>query len=197
MEELYLEGEEKFGRVSSWFYAKLAQRFLADLHRFAARRVVERAQATGVAHILDVGCGAGRVALMVASRLPGAQVIGIDPSPYMVRHARASAQKLGLKNVRFELGSSRKPPQSEFGLIYTVLSFHHWKDQAGSLLALATVLGTGPLLIFEINRRSVRIPGFRSHTLDGASVEEAVRETPFRKMETVNQGRLVEFALWK
>jgi SAM-dependent methyltransferase len=197
LEEYYLEGEERFGRVSSWFYAKLAQRFLADLHSFAAERVVERARAVGAVRILDVGSGAGRVACTIAQRLPLVEVIGVDPSTFMVRHAAASANRLGVKNVRFELGSSRRPPPGEFGVIYTVLSFHHWKDQAGSLSVLAPRLGAGPLLIFEISRSSVHIPGFRSHTLDGTRLNEVVKGTPFRRVETLGRGRLVEFALWK
>ncbi|MFF1906000.1 class I SAM-dependent methyltransferase [Kitasatospora sp. NPDC058218] len=39
-------------------------------------------------HVLDLGCGEGIVARAVAAR--GASVVGIDPSPRMIEHARAA-----------------------------------------------------------------------------------------------------------
>ncbi len=50
--------------------------------------------------VLDVGCGAGRVALEIASRC--SELIGIDIAESLLDRARSAALKAGLSNVSFQ-----------------------------------------------------------------------------------------------
>jgi SAM-dependent methyltransferase len=54
-------------------------------------------------HVLDVGCGIGRVAAALSPRVAG--VLGLDVSPSMV--AEAQRRHADLPGVRFEVGSGR------------------------------------------------------------------------------------------
>lgn len=56
------------------------------------RQLIERYQ-PGAQSLLDLGCGTGRHALLLASR--GYSVTGVDRSPEMLTEARAQAAKLG------------------------------------------------------------------------------------------------------
>ena len=61
--------------------------------------------ASGGARIVDVGCGAGVAARLMASSFPAATVIGIDPSEQAIAAARSGARTAGLKNLSYEQGT--------------------------------------------------------------------------------------------
>lgn len=72
--------------------------------------------------VLDLGSGAGFDAL-IAARTVGAtgRVIGVDMTPEMVEKARANAEKAGLGNVEFRLGTIEELPL-ETGSVDVVIS---------------------------------------------------------------------------
>ncbi|WP_017586295.1 class I SAM-dependent methyltransferase [Nocardiopsis ganjiahuensis] len=51
--------------------------------------------------LLDLGCGYGPVSLTMASRSPGARVVGVDVNARAVGLARRNADEHGLDNARF------------------------------------------------------------------------------------------------
>ena len=59
----------------------------------------------GGARIVDVGCGAGVAARLLASSFPEATVVGIDPSERAIAAARAEATAQGLDNLSYEQGT--------------------------------------------------------------------------------------------
>ncbi|PAX08045.1 class I SAM-dependent methyltransferase [Sphingomonas lenta] len=73
------------------------------------------------AHVLDFGCGIGRVALALAPYV--AEIVGVDISPAMVAQARERAA--GLANARFEAtdGGVLPFPDASFDLVLAVDSF--------------------------------------------------------------------------
>jgi len=73
--------------------------------------------------ILELGCGTGILTAMVREEYPGAEVIGIDLSPEMLRMAAA---KPGLKGVRFLAQDLRDAwPDGRYDAIVTSLCLHH------------------------------------------------------------------------
>jgi cyclopropane fatty-acyl-phospholipid synthase-like methyltransferase len=76
------------------------------------------------ATILDIGCGAGDHALMLASR--GLRVLGVDLSETAITLARAAALSSGAANVHFEVAdivTFRHSAQFDFAFDYS--TFHH------------------------------------------------------------------------
>jgi len=68
----------------------------------STRRMFENAGIAKGMHILDVGSGAGDVALLVAEMVgPQGGVLGIDVDPVVLEIARARASAAGYRNVMF------------------------------------------------------------------------------------------------
>jgi ubiquinone/menaquinone biosynthesis C-methylase UbiE len=104
-------------------------------------------------HVLDVGCGTGRMAATLAERY-GATVSGIDPSPEMLDIARDRASR-GI--VALELGRAESIPfpdgHFDRALMQLVV---HLVDRPRALGELYRVLDTGGrLVISSVNPASV------------------------------------------
>jgi len=54
--------------------------------------------------VVDIGCGAGEIAIAVAAARPDAQVIGVDVSPDLV--AAAQSRSIQAANLTFQLGDA-------------------------------------------------------------------------------------------
>ena len=69
-------------------------------------------------HLLDLGCGYGPLALVLAARSPGATVWAVDVNERALALCAANAQRAGLPNVRCALPGDPALP-AEFGLIWS------------------------------------------------------------------------------
>ena len=72
------------------------QRFLDEVGQYLPRR----------GRVLDLGCGFGLFSLYYASVLPELEIEGIDLSAGRIAMARKAAARLGLDNVRYEVGNA-------------------------------------------------------------------------------------------
>jgi trans-aconitate 2-methyltransferase len=68
--------------------------------------LLHRVDAGSPRRVVDLGCGPGNLTALLASRWPGAEVVGIDSSREMVDRALADH----VEGVRFELGDVRTWP---------------------------------------------------------------------------------------
>jgi len=66
--------------------------------------------------ILDIACGPGEFVLDMATRYPGAQIVGVDISKLMVDYAQAQAKMRGLTNVTFRVMDVTQPLDFADGL---------------------------------------------------------------------------------
>ncbi len=88
------EWQAQVGRIWAENY-RLTDRAFSGLTQRLLERIAEREGHT----VLDIGCGAGELALAVARARPGAQVVGVDVSPELV--AAAQHRSEGHGNARF------------------------------------------------------------------------------------------------
>lgn len=110
----------------------------------------------GVRRGLDVGCGPGQFTILLAERLPVAEIWGIDLAPTMIelarRHASASP---AADRLHFEVADvAQLPfPDEHFDAVVSSGSIKHWPDQAGALHEIHRVLVPGGrLFLGEMNR---------------------------------------------
>jgi 2-polyprenyl-3-methyl-5-hydroxy-6-metoxy-1,4-benzoquinol methylase len=101
--------------------------------------------------ILDVGCGEGQLARVLAAR--GAKVLGIDPGPEIIARARLNAPE-----ARFLVGTAEELPRSLRGydVVTMVNALHHvpMSLMESALTEAARVLGReGVLIVIEPEAR--------------------------------------------
>ncbi len=95
--------------------------------------------------LLDVGCGAGRLAGVLAAE--GAQVTGIDPQEEIIREARAAVPA-----ARFEVVGAAALPfaDNSFDAVIFSNSLHHIPAaEMRPALAEAARVSRGPILVVE------------------------------------------------
>jgi ubiquinone/menaquinone biosynthesis C-methylase UbiE len=110
----------------------------------------------GIRRGLDVGCGPGQFTILIAERLPGAEIWGIDLAPTMIELAqRHASESSAAGRLHFEVADVAKLPfpDGHFDAVVSSGSIKHWPDQAGALREVHRVLAPGGrILIGEMNR---------------------------------------------
>jgi 2-polyprenyl-3-methyl-5-hydroxy-6-metoxy-1,4-benzoquinol methylase len=94
----------------------LRQRFLDEIGQYLP----------AAGEVLDIGCGFGLFSLYYASIAPARIVHGVDRNARRLRMAQQAAGRLGLANVRYELGDARALPDARvYAAIYMLDIVHH------------------------------------------------------------------------
>lgn len=123
-----------------------------------ARELIAKLDLQGNEHILDVGCGDGKVTAKIAAHVPNGSVVGVDNSPSMIELAQTEYPVAEYPNLSFQLEDARE------------LSFDQRFDIVFSNAALHWVRNHRPVL--ESIWRSLR-PGGRTLLQMGGSANAA------------------------
>jgi SAM-dependent methyltransferase len=117
------------------------------------RRLFEAAGIGAGMRVLDVGSGAGDVALLLADLFgPHGQVVGVDVNAAILETARARVHAAGWANVTFHAGDVREAPlESEFDAVVGRWVLMYQPDPAAVLRLLATRLRPGGVIAFHEN----------------------------------------------
>jgi ubiquinone/menaquinone biosynthesis C-methylase UbiE len=143
------------------------------------------------AAILDVGCGTGQLLRAAEARFPGARLEGVDPAVEMVNHA---ASRSGGGALRFQQAAAEALPfpDAQFDLVFSTMTFHHWRDQRkgsaevarvlapGGRWLLAEFISTGPVTLARKLLRLHQFPG--RPVLDGLLSEAGLAVIKRRKV---------------
>jgi ubiquinone/menaquinone biosynthesis C-methylase UbiE len=101
----------------------------------ASSVLLDRAGLRAGMHVLDAGCGPGRLTIPAAERVgPTGRVVALDVQPKMIAKLRARIERVGLDNIDLvvaSLGEVRLPhSQFDRALLVTVLGEVHDKVSA-------------------------------------------------------------------
>ena len=149
------------GPMDGWVaraYDRGVQSGFREIFPLLAREVLN--DLAGARRVLDVGCGPGQFTVLIAERLPAAEVTGIDLAPTMIELARAhAATSPAAGRLRFEVADvARLPfPDGRFDVVLSTGSIKHWPDPVAGLREIHRVLaGGGRAFIAEMNRLAPR-----------------------------------------
>ncbi len=110
-------------------------------------------------HVLDVGCGGGRVAAGLVAGQP-VSVVGVDPSTSQIRRlARMKATAVHGAQAR---GEALPFVPGSFDTVVSSCAWKHWSDPGVGIAECLRVLRTGgSLVIIEIDGSSTRADFWR------------------------------------
>ena len=117
----------------------------AQLYDPATRTVLEEAGLRPGMTALDVGCGAGDVA-MIAARLvgPSGHVLAVDVDSSVLERARLRAHESGCHNIEFIQGDARELViRGAFDAVVGRLVLLHQRDPSSKLAAICRGLPRG------------------------------------------------------
>jgi trans-aconitate 2-methyltransferase len=115
-------------------------------------KVLKRLQAINIpetVHILDAGCGSGRVTVELLNAYPQAKVTGVDASENMVREARNTLSRFGKRVSVRQVDLIELAAQQAFDVIFSTAVFHWIKDHDRLFANLWRALRPGGLLLAQ------------------------------------------------
>lgn len=132
-----------------------AENFALTDRSFAGltQRLLERIGERPGGQVLDLGCGAGELALAVARMRPGARVVGLDVSADLI--AAAQARGNGQHgNVEFELGDAAAWRKAGFtpDLLVSRHGVMFFDDPVGAFSSIRQGSAAGASLVFSCFR---------------------------------------------
>jgi len=108
------------------------------LQESMAAEVLALLHFSGAEHILDIGCGDGRITAEISTRVRDGFVVGIDASEEMIHFAQAHAHS---PNLRFQqIQAAHLPFENEFDVIVSFNALHWLPDQDAPLRGIHAAL---------------------------------------------------------
>lgn len=111
----------------------------------AAHLAIELGSLRAGERLVDIGCGPGVAAH--EAQLVGAEVVGVDPAPVMLRVARRRWR--ADRAIEWRLGSAEELPVTDgwADVVWSLSTVHHWADIGAGLAEVHRVLAPGGRLI--------------------------------------------------
>jgi trans-aconitate 2-methyltransferase len=113
-----------------------------------ARELIAKLNLRGDEHILDVGCGDGKVTAEITRALPRGSATGIDASPQMIEFAKKTFPPSEISNLKFQIMDARKIKFARrFDCVFSNAALHWVDDHQAILRGAASVLKSGGRLV--------------------------------------------------
>jgi len=128
--------------INLWNAADYAANSAVQLHW--AREIIARLHLRGDEHILDIGCGDGKITAELARAVPQGLVVGTDASAEMIRFARKTFPAAQFPHLKFQIADARKILfTARFDLVFSNAALHWVDDHEAILHGAAAVLKPG------------------------------------------------------
>jgi ubiquinone/menaquinone biosynthesis C-methylase UbiE len=127
-------------------------------HRPVGEQAIARMRVPAGAHVLDVGCGSGWAARLLAQQAGEGHVIGIDVSDEMISVARE--QSINVANLEFQIASAEKLPfpDNTFTHAFSMESLYYYAAINKALSEIARVLQPGGLFVTVVDLYRENLP---------------------------------------
>jgi trans-aconitate 2-methyltransferase len=120
----------------------------------AAEAVIARLNLRGDEHILDIGCGDGKITAKMAALVPQGRVTGVDSSQEMIDFAQKRFPPAEYPNLRFERANVQSLSYiGGFDLVVSFACLHWIKDHPAVLRSIERSLKPGGRMLIQCSGR--------------------------------------------
>jgi trans-aconitate 2-methyltransferase len=148
-----------------------------DYHRHSsqqqvwARELIAKLNLRGDEHVLDVGCGDGKVTAEIGSRVPGGKVVGVDVSADMIGFAQEAFLNPKHPNLSFrQADASALSFDAEFDVVFSNAVLHWIRDHRPVLAGIARALRPRGRVLLQM--------GGQGNAADVLAILDAVTSDP-------------------
>jgi len=125
-----------------------------------AREIIAKLGLQGHEHLIDLGCGDGKVSAYIAERLPTGAVLGIDNSPEMIDLANRTFPPSRCPNLTFTyMDVSNIDVERRFDIAFSNAALHWVKDHRAVLAGVRTCLKPGGRAVFQMGGKGNAMGG--------------------------------------
>ena len=180
--------------AAMFFEAEAYERFMGRWSRRLAFPFLKFAGLKDGNRVLDVGSGTGSLTLAILQEGPASRVVGIDPSPAYVAHARMRA---GGGNATFEEGDAQRLrfPDGSFDAALALLVVNFIPDRATAVREMARVTREGGVVAAAVWDYGDGMEMLRVFWDEAVALDPAIEPKDERHMPVCRQGELA--ALWR
>jgi trans-aconitate methyltransferase len=113
--------------------------------------LLDRIALSGNEHVLDIGCGDGKLTAEIARRVPFGSVLGVDKSKDMICFSREHYRINAFPNLAFRLLDARDLHfDQDFDVVFSNATLHWIDDHANILLRIRKSLLVGGRVIAQM-----------------------------------------------
>ena len=147
--------------MRGWWYDVMLFVYTLGRERRQRREIVTLAQIQRGERVLDVGCGTGQLARLVADETQAMTVRGVDPNSSMIaraqqQHANKNSKTPEADRLQFDVGTAQNlpVPNASMDVVFCTFAYHHFPSAAIQKQALAEmwrvlVPGRGRLVLVD------------------------------------------------
>lgn len=140
-----------------------------------AMDVIDSIAWEGTEHILDVGCGDGKITALLAQKIPGGSILGIDISQSMIDFASLHYPQSDYPNLIFQkLDAAEILIENRFDRAVSFSTLHWVMDQEKTLKSIHRALVPGGSISFHIYGK-----GLMNVTVMGDSLIHTEKWAPY------------------
>ncbi|WP_327358743.1 class I SAM-dependent methyltransferase [Streptomyces sp. NBC_01304] len=157
--------------------------------------LAEALELDGQGRLLDVGCGPGTVALLLADEFR--EIVGVDPDPGMIAEARRDAARQGVGGKARWVRARAEELPADLGT-FTVATFaqsFHWMDRDPVAATVRGMLRPGGALVHISDVKTTEeepgVEGLPYPPVPGAAMDDLVR-TYLGPVRRAGRGVLVQ-----
>jgi trans-aconitate 2-methyltransferase len=148
----YLETSRRPFPTAQWNAADYAAH--SAVQQSWARELIARLKLQGDEHVLDVGCGDGKVTAELARALPSGSATGVDASRQMITFAKKAFPARQHSPLAFHVGDARRLRfTNKFDVIFSNATLHWVDDHQAFLRGAAAALKPGGRLLVSCGGR--------------------------------------------
>jgi trans-aconitate 2-methyltransferase len=137
--------------MSQYYWNPLEYKKYSNSQQKWAQELIDKLKLKGNEHILDIGCGDGKVTAEIARRVPEGSVVGVDNAPPMIALAQKHYPTTKYSNLSFKImDAARLSFREQFDIVFSNAVLHWVRDHTPVIAGIFNALRPGGKMLLQM-----------------------------------------------